>query len=583
MASISTTLKQKKVAIPLIIVLLLGGYVLASGGANDVTNEKTAVLKTVTTMDPAAIASSTQYIEANGTVETLESVDLASEVSARVARVNVSLGDEVRRGQTLVVYNNADLAASRAGAEADLESARANKKSIEAQYAAQEAALARTITSGENAVAAAESALRTAENNLRQSTTIGDTQVVRDAYADMVPLLKGMQDSLQTVLTTVDNILGIDNEFANDEFENILSVQNLSALNKAEQQYVAAKQSKTSVDTVLIGLSIGSNAETIDTAITQVANALDSYRTLLLSMTEVLEATPPIGDLSQTELDGLKNNIQNARGIIVGHSTSLTNQQQAIDTAKNSFDSLQIAYDKAVRDLAAAQKNLAADKDAGEAQLNQISASLELQDANIKSAAARVAGIGASIAKTVITAPISGTIASLPATVGELMSPGQLAVRIVNTGSYQVKTYITADDVALVSKGNAAVVANTYEAIVTNVSPGIDPSTNKVEVIVLVTSENPTLVSDQFVSVSIEQTPSLDTTFTRIPLEAVRLTSAGATVLVVNSESVLEARTITIGQVVGSNIEADIRDITLPIVTSVRGLEAGESVTISAQ
>jgi multidrug efflux pump subunit AcrA (membrane-fusion protein) len=574
------TLKQKKVAIPLLLVLLLGGYILTKGSSTTDDVAAPSVATPVQVFDPQALVSSTQSIEATGTVETLEAVELSSEVSARVARVSVALGDTVRRGQTLVVFNNADLAASLAGAEADLESAKANRKSIEAQYASQEATIAKIKTSGDNAVSAAESALRTAENNLRQSASANDTQVVRDAYVTMVQTLQSTQDVLQSTLTSIDTILGIDNEFANDAFEDILSVQNLSKKSTAEQLYINAKEQKIQVDTLLRTLSTASSNAEIDAAIVRTETTLATYRTLGIAMSDMLDVTPPIGGLTQSGLDGLKATVQSVRSQIAAQSSAVTSQSQRIDSAKNSFGSLEIAYDKAVRDLAAAKENLAADMRSGAAQLAQIDASLELQDAQIKSAGARVSGIRASISKTVITAPISGTIAALPAKVGELMSPGMLAVRIVNTGSYQVKVFVPAESVSRIETGNKATIANIYTGIVTNVSPSIDPTTNKVEVILLITEDTVSLVSDQFVTVTIEESIDEFDTLSRIPLESVRLTNEGATVFVVTESNILEARTITIGQVVGATIEADIQDITLPIVSSLRGLEVGDSVTI---
>lgn len=557
------------------IIMTRGGDAPTNGGAETVS------LPIVSVLTPEALASSTAVIEANGTIETLESVDLASEVSARVARVNVSLGQDVSRGQTLVVYSNADLAANLAGAEADVESAQASRKSIEAQLTAQQATVDKVTVSSQNAMSSAEAAFNTAENNLRQSTTVTDTQVVRDAYADMVPLLQSVQNSLASVLVNTDAILGVDNTFSNDSYEDFLSATNKSLLQSAAGKYTTAKVSRAAVDSALQTISTQSANTDIDAAVSTVETALEDYRVLLVALTAVLDATYPVGDLSQTQLDALYASTNADRSTIVGHTTSITNQKQAIDTAKNSFDSLQIAFDKAAQDLAATEKNAAADITAAEAQLSQIEASLELQDAQIKSAQARAASIRASLAKTIIRAPISGTVASLPATIGELMSPGQLAVRIVNTGAYQVKTFLAAEEVSAISSGNAATIAGKYDGTVSNVSPSIDPVTNKVEVLILVTSENPVLVSEQFVDVSIARTPSDDEVFTPIPLEAVRLTSSGATVFVLTSENMLEERTIEIGSVVGANIEADIRDIDLPIVTSVRGLEAGDAVKLS--
>jgi RND family efflux transporter MFP subunit len=573
-------LKQKQVAIPLIVVFLFGVYVFISRDTTTSKETPTSIVKTVTVFDPMTLTSSSQFIEATGTVETLEAVELSSEVSARVVRVSVALGNTVRRGQTLVVYNNADLAANLAGAEADVQSAQANKKSIEAQYDTQIATISKITSSGENAVAAAESAVRTAQNNLRQSATITDTQVVRDVYTNSVVTLKSVQDTLQTVLTTADNILGIDNTFANDRFEDVFSIQDINKKNIAEQQYRLVKQNSVALKQVVALLTPTSDTASIDAAVELTQATLIEYRTVLSAITDALDATPPVGGLTQAELDGLKSTIQQARTTIINQINTVTNQSQAIATAKNSADSLQITYEKAVQDVVAARQNVAADIAAATAQLKQIEASLELQDANIRSAKARVSAIRASLAKTVITAPISGTIAALPAKVGELMSPGQLAVRIVNTGSYQVKVFVPAESVSRIQKGNLARIANVYTGVVTNISPSIDPTTNRVEVLVLITEDDVSLVSEQFVAVSIEESMNEFDTMSRIPLESVRLTSEGAMVFVVNDSNILEAQKVLIGMVVGSTIEADIRDITRPIVNSVRGLDVGEVVTI---
>jgi hypothetical protein len=76
----------------------------------------------------------------------------------------------------------------------------------------------------------------------------------------------------------------------------------------------------------------------------------------MFAVTEVLDNTMPIGDLTHTELGVLKTEIQTNFASVNTKYSSLITQKQAIDTAKNSYASYKIAYDKALANLDNLQK-----------------------------------------------------------------------------------------------------------------------------------------------------------------------------------------------------------------------------------
>lgn len=349
------TTHKRHIIIGGIVLALLFVYVVASKG--NTTEEETIVPTAipVTVLQRDVLLDQMETVEATGVVETLESVDVSSEVSAAVARVNVALGDAVVRGQTLVVFRNADIAASLAGAQADLESAEANKRAIEAQYSAQEAAVATVYTTTENAIAAAHTRMQTALNNLRQSETGFESDVVLDAYQDMQTVLYNVQDSLVSIQNTADGFLGVTDRFANDDIEPYFSSENPTYKNQAITTYEQAMREKEAFDGTIASLPVGTtDMNRIDSAVREANTVLSTYRDMLVLISNALDATPAVGTLTQASLDADKTVVIAARSAVSGHINSITNQTQAIHIAKSSGNTLQATYDQAVRDFEAA-------------------------------------------------------------------------------------------------------------------------------------------------------------------------------------------------------------------------------------
>jgi RND family efflux transporter MFP subunit len=142
------------------------------------------------------------------------------------------------------------------------------------------------------------------------------------------------------------------------------------------------------------------------------------------------------GSVSQTIIDGYKLDISTAR--------------TSINTALTSLASAKEGYASAEQNLIVAERQRDAAK--APATPEQIAAA----QATLAAAEADVSGYDVRIAKTVITAPVSGMVTFLDVDPGEIVAAGTEVVRVISTGSYEIEAYIPEADITSVRVGDTA-------------------------------------------------------------------------------------------------------------------------------
>ena len=279
---------------------------------------------------------------------------------------------------------------------------------------------------------------------------------------------------------------------------------------------------------------------------------LGTIRSLLDTLIRALNAGIVTQNVTQAQLEADKTIATGARSSIIaslsallgaGQSLSVASQNSAQGSGTNSAS--QAALTQAQGALAAAQ---------------------------------------AAFEKTVVRAPISGTINSLPLKVGNFVGAFSPVVTIANNQALEIIAYVTQNDTAQFSVGSKATVEGSISGVVTRIAPALDPLTKKIEVRIGIPG-NSTLVNGQSVSVEIAAAAKSATTpvSTRltIPLAALKIGADGMNVFTVSSSSTLVSNPVQIGELLGdrvvitSGITADTN-----IVTDARGLRAGELVSI---
>ena len=464
--------KKKKVIIPAIIV----GVVLVAVAVRASRRDTAPQYETTTVMH----GNLTQTVDASGNVASADELDLRFESSGRVARVYKKANDNVKKGQLIATLDLSELNARVAQASAGVARVQSNLDKIlagetdayisnlKAKRDQAQANLDQTTATTHDAIANAEAALSKAKYNLDiSSENAEDSRIVQDTYEDMVALLQGVQNTLSDALTESDNILGVDNVFANDGFENVLSTLNTSVLNQAKSDYLQAKITKKNFDTLSNTISIHSRYEDIDNGTDTAEEALLMMKTLLFSVSTVLDNTIPIGNLSQSELDTLKSGIATERTSVNTDYTSLINQTQAIRTAKNSYGTYLVAYNQAQTNYKNALLKADADIAVYEALFAQAQANLDdaknpPRQEDVKNSQASLNEAYASLSQAValrnksrIVAPIDGIIGKIDAKVGEYSSASDIVVKMISP-HFEISVDIPETDISKISLGDEA-------------------------------------------------------------------------------------------------------------------------------
>jgi len=396
-----------------------------------------------------------QTVDATGNVESAGEVSLRFENSGRVSQVYKKVGDKVKKGEIIVSLDFSALNAGVAQAEANVQKAQADLdkvlagntdeyvSSMRAKVDQAKANLDQTIVTYDDNIANMAAELETARLNLEISEGGEGSQIVEDAFDDLVALLIATQSTLAAALTEADNILGIDNILANDDFVSVLSAYDTSKLNTAQNKYYSAKSAKIDADEMINSLGFASGHEAINWAADTAEEALFNSKDLMFAVLAVLDNTTPIGDLTQSELSTLKTNVQTDYSAVNTAYTNLINQKQAVETAKNGYNTYLVTYQNILVNVNNLEKKKTADTAVYQALLDQAQANYE--DAKNPPRDVDLAGYKASLSasqanlvqavanrnKSIINAPVDGVIGKIDAKVGEYISSQEDVVKIV--------------------------------------------------------------------------------------------------------------------------------------------------------
>lgn len=209
---------------------------------------------------------------------------------------------------------------------------------------------------------------------------------------------------------------------------------------------------------------------------------------------------------------------------------------------------------------------------------------IRAQEAAVAQARANVALASSQYEKTIIRAPIDGAIAALPVKYGELVSPGQVIVSLVNQGGLLVKAFVSESDITRIAVGAQVQITETVIGTVARISPSVGAQNKTVQVDILVQDPSRSgLISGQNVTVKIatvgaSQAPA--NTFL-LPLQAVKITVNGSFVFTVSQDGILKQIAVTTANTQGEFVEV-ISGVNsdMQLVSPVYELQDGEKVIV---
>ncbi|HLD34745.1 MAG TPA: efflux RND transporter periplasmic adaptor subunit [Patescibacteria group bacterium] len=435
--------KKKKIYIPTAIIILIVGGISYSSYRK---SHQPPVYETVKVEQ----GTLRQSVEATGKIESVDALSLRFETAGTITEVKVKEGEAVKSGQLLANLRLSELNAAVMQASANL-----NQK------------LAGGTPESINQLQAALNKAKADLSAVQGSTPgVEGSKLVQDAYDSVLATLQSTQVVLSSSLTAADNILGIDNSFANDEYENVLSTKSLNALETAKNNYYSTELSKADSDAAINALDGNADQQRVMLAMDKSKDALSAMRDLLFQVKDVLDNTFPGNNLSVSELNILKTDIQTARANIAAEYAGLIDAYQSIDTARNNYYAYQALADKAEAALKDAQN--------------------PPREVDVAYYRATLAAAVASRDKAILRAPIDGVVTKINKKRGEYISVADIAIEMLSP-HYEIKVDIPETDVSKLELNDA--VAVTLDAFgddtnFTGKIVSIDPASTEVQDVV---------------------------------------------------------------------------------------------------
>ncbi len=516
-----------KIVVTLIIAVLVL-FVLRLG-SNPALPATTSSYETqVSLASVASFSGQAGSLPVTGKVVSVNKASILAVSSGEIVSLSHVLGDQVVAGEVIANFENSSQRAT----------------VLQAQGAYDSARVLYTKASGS-----------TAENSSTASSQA--TQSAQDAKANALLAMQSSYASLDDALHTK-----ADSLFSNPRVQPKLNltVSDSQLVSDIENERVALRSLSETADTLLKNTTQAN----LNANITEMISMAQTVEAFLTNMVTALNKTVSSPSVPASAIATNQVLIAAARSETIVAISSLTNAKSSYNMALSSAT------------IASNSANAGTTNDIASAQ------------ATIKSALGALDSAKANLEKTIIRAPISGTIISLPISRGDYVPSFTQVAQISNPGTLQVLVYVTAEDAKILAVGEKAVIGNKTNGVITFIAPALDPTTGKIQVKIGIPGDQSALTDGDTVSVSLVL-PKVDIAKTEgekggnyfiIPIVASKITPDGPVVFTVSS-STLVAHPITFGQISGANVRV-ISGVTadMEIVSDARGLSDGQKIIV---
>jgi membrane fusion protein, heavy metal efflux system len=446
-------------------------------------------------------------------------VTVNSRVSGRVVRVNVTPGQEVRRGHVIAVIDSTEIAEAQAAlvraqseqrqAEAALGRARAEARRAEAHVAAARSELDRARADAAGARGRAQNLRKTLERQRQLAAAGAFSQGPVEEARSVVAAAEGELRQAQTALVNLEAQARRMEQGTRD---------GVVARKELEAAQAAAAQGQSRVATAERQLEIGRTA---------LAREEQIQRQGLRNAREVQQA--------QAELENAELAVRSAEAVVAS-------QGRAVQAANAQADALRSG-------IAEAQSTVVHARSTIRSALNQ----QRLLGAS--------PGGGNQIA---VIAPIDGEVETRPVNVGQVVATGQPLATLVNTRSLWVESDVFEKDLARIRVGQRvaigadAVPGRTFEGTISYIGGEVNPETRAVRVRTVVPNPGELLKPNMFVRVVIASGSGRAVT---VPQAALQEQGGEPVVFVAESADAYRRRVVQVGPVLGDQvvIEAGVK------------------------
>lgn len=501
-------------------ILIAGFGMFLSNGGGTVQQQQSGP-RAVEVRSVAELASEATPLSIVGSVTSRSEATVRAEISGEVTDVYRQLGDNVAAGTIIAELDNDSQRASVLQAKGSVDAAEANLAKVKFGTRPEQLAIL-------------ESALEGAKS--------------------------GVVNALLGSYTAVDNAVqgGVDVMFADADsalplFRVALSDSQLTVdvQNKRAMMGTILRRQDSMAQSIAASSDLAAELTIAEREARSVRNFLDD---IILALNK---KAVPTSEITATTIASYQATAIAARTSINASLASIASARQALQTAQKNLE--QSTSGPINEDVAAAEASLTQAKGAYAAAL-------------------------ANLEKTIVRAPISGTINSFSLNRGDYVQPSAPLLTVANNGALEVLAYITEQDVIDIAVGDRVSLEGDAIGTVTRIAPALDPVTKKIEVRVGVTGSGSALVNGQSVTVTFtRKTVTTKSNISRItiPISAIKVGADVNNVFTVDGAGVLVAHPVVLGELLGdrvvirSGVASDMQ-----IVTDARGLRAGQIVQL---
>ena len=288
---------------------------------------------------------------------------------------------------------------------------------------------------------------------------------------------------------------------------------------------------------------------------TELAKTADSLRTIrayLDTLIKALNAGIAAPEMNQATISGYTANASAARAGVTASLSAIVAAQSALEVASNNTGD---------------------------------SGGLSASGASLKQAQGAYNAALASLEKTIIRSPISGSLNNFTIKLGDFLTPAQQVAIVSNNGALEAVAYVTEEDVARVKVGQKITFEGGITGTITRIAPALDPVTRRIEIrIGLPTAATKVLTNGQSIRIELagDTKASVPTNAPlSIPITALKI-EANRTIVYIVKDGKLAVQEISIGKLSGGSVQvtAGLTPET-EIVADARGLKEGEEVSVA--
>lgn len=414
--------RHLKVIIPVFLVIVIAVVVVfRTQKTTDTYTEETVQVRNVAT-----------YLTFSGNVEAVSDATIKPKVSKTVTAVNVSIGDEVKKGDVIATLDDSEI-----------------QRSIKKQ----EAALSNT--------------------ELNNFYSIRDSQKKYDNYK--ADLENGQNSQIMSAANSVENAR-TSYEQAKETYErNKMELENNmdSSVISSNQKVASAKQALDDANH-----DYADNEAKIRGYDKGVANAESIYgedSSEAANAQKELESAEEKSDSLQKAIDNAQTNYDNAvNDLLMSYYTSninLNSDYENMQQKYTAYQQAQASYEIAVKSASETLQDYADSLEKTQATSNTTTATVELE------------ALYDQLEDYKITAPIDGVITVLNINVGDSASTSDTAAEVTNYDKMKVQIKIDEDNISALDNGTEVTVSvdalnKTYKGTIENMSKKATVSNN---------------------------------------------------------------------------------------------------------